>query len=123
MPLSFWKDAFVTVVHLMNCLPTKVLEGHSPGMRLFGKQLDIQFLKVFGCMCYPLLRPYNRYKLQYRSTPCVLLGYFENHMGYKCMDTHGHVYISRHVKFAEDVFPYQKIVNDSSSADISHRAS
>lgn len=77
-------------------------------MKLFGKQPNLQLLKVFGCRWYPLLRSYNRHKLQYKSTPYVFLGYVESHKGYKCMDQHGRIYISRHVKFAEHIFPFQK---------------
>ncbi|KAA3474258.1 Retrovirus-related Pol polyprotein from transposon TNT 1-94 [Gossypium australe] len=44
-PLSYWSDAFVTAVHLMNCLPTKALGGLTPIMRLFGKQPNLQSLK------------------------------------------------------------------------------
>lgn len=118
--LSFWSNAFPTLVHLTNCLLTKALRGLTPIMRLFGKQTDIQFHKVFGCQCYPFLRPYNRHKMQYMSTSSVFLGYAENHKGYKCMDHHGCIYISRHVKFAKNIFPSQKSVFDSSLVAGSH---
>ncbi|TYI42346.1 hypothetical protein ES332_A01G092200v1 [Gossypium tomentosum] len=51
----------------MRKLPTKSLSGVSPCEQLFGHKPDYQQLRVFGCLCYPLLRPYNRHKLQYRS--------------------------------------------------------
>ncbi|TYH22280.1 hypothetical protein ES288_A04G114800v1 [Gossypium darwinii] len=51
----------------MNILPTKVLNGVSLCEQLFGHKPDYQRLRVFECLCYPHLRPFNRHKLQYRS--------------------------------------------------------
>lgn len=46
-----------------------------------------KILKVFGCACYPHLRPYNRNKLQYRYANYVFLGYSSRHRGYKSDST------------------------------------
>jgi hypothetical protein len=43
--------------------------------RLLGETPDYTFLKVFGCACWPHLRPYNKHKLEFRSKKCVFLGY------------------------------------------------
>ena len=52
---------------------------------------------------YPLLRPYGLNKLEYRSKPCIFLGY--NHAGYKCLDLDSNkVYLSCHVVFDENSF-------------------
>lgn len=77
----------------------------SPHEKLFLKPPDYDFLSVFGCLCFPLLRPYNRHKLDFRSAPCVFVGYCSNQHGYKCLDASGRVYVSQHVKFHESVFP------------------
>ncbi|KAA3477486.1 Retrovirus-related Pol polyprotein from transposon TNT 1-94 [Gossypium australe] len=74
LPFLFWTNAFYSDVHLINMLPTKVLNGISPIEKLFGRRLENHQLRVFKCLCFPLLRPYNRHKLQYRSTPCTFLG-------------------------------------------------
>jgi len=61
---------------------------------------------VFGCLCYPLLRPYGHHKLEYRSKPWIFLGY--QYVGYKCLDpVTNKAYLSRHVIFYEDNFPAQ----------------
>lgn len=36
-------------------------------------------LRVFGCLCYPWLRPYTSNKLHPRSTPFVYLGFSTQH--------------------------------------------
>jgi histone deacetylase 1/2 len=107
MPLKFWDEAFLTVVFLINHLPTKVLQNKTPIFCLLGEEPDYTFLRTFGCACWPHLRPYNTRKLQFRSKQCVFLGYSNMHKGFKCLDPkEGRVYISRDVIFDEHVFPF-----------------
>lgn len=80
---------------------------------------DYRFLRSFGCLCFPWLRPYNKNKLEFCSRPCVFLGYSTNHLGYRCMDIDtGYVFLSRHVVFNEKVFPFQNshLVSQPSTA-------
>lgn len=51
--------------------------------------------------------PYNKHKLQYHTTKCAFLGYSSSHKGYKCMNSSGRIFISRHVIFNEDDFPFE----------------
>lgn len=95
MPLKFWDEAFLTIVFLINRLPSKVIDHDTPFAHLLGQQPDYNFLRTFGCACSPNLRPYNEKKLQFRSKQCVFLGYSNLHKGYKCLDpSQGRVYIS-----------------------------
>lgn len=51
-------------------------------------------------------------KLQPRSVECVFLGYAPQTKGYRCFDPKsGRVYISSHVRFHENTFPYPKLKN------------
>jgi hypothetical protein len=101
---KYWVDSFLTAVYVINRLPTPVLQNMSPYSKLYKKAPDYQKLRVFGCLCYPLLRPYNVHKLNYRSKPCIFLGY--NFAGYKCLDpVTNKAYLSRHVVFDETSFP------------------
>jgi len=103
---KYWVDAFITAVHLINRLPTPTLQLMSPFFKLYNREPNYQELRVFGCLCYPLLRPYGLHKLEYRSKPCLFLGY--HHAGYKCLDpVTNKVYLSRHVVFNEASFPAQ----------------
>lgn len=106
-PLKFWDEAFLTATFLINRLPTRVLDNLSPIARLFNTPPDYSMLKIFGCACWPHLRPYNKHKLEFRSKPCVFIGYSPLHKGYKCLDMDsGRVYISRDVIFDEAIFPF-----------------
>jgi hypothetical protein len=107
MPLKFWDEAFLTATFLINLLPSKVINFDTPTERLLGATPNYESLRIFGCACWPNLRPYNKRKLSFRSVRCVFLGYSPHHKGVKCLDpSTGRVYISRDVVFDESVFPF-----------------
>src|SRR4051812_20998031 len=107
MPLKYWDEAFLTVVYLINRLPSKVIQHKTPTELLFKTSPDYSFLRTFGCAVWPNLRPYNQHKLQFRSKQCTFLGYSGLHKGYKCLDiSTGRIYISRDVTFDESSFPF-----------------
>ena len=108
LPLTYGVEAFNTSTYLINRLPTPILKQNNPYTKLFNVAPDYTFLRVFGCACYPLLRPYNSHKLEFRSKKCVFLGYSSNHHGYRCLDLDSNkVYTSRHVVFDELSFPFR----------------
>jgi hypothetical protein len=101
---KYWVDAFLTSVYIINRLPTPVLQNSSPFEKLFHKIPEYSLLRVFGCKCFPLLRPYIAHKLEYRSKACIFLGYSQK--GYRCLDPlTNRVYLSRHVVFYEASYP------------------
>jgi histone deacetylase 1/2 len=71
LSFRFWSDAFATACFLIKRLPTRVLNMKTPLEILFHEVPDYTFLKVFGCICSPHLRPYNTRKLEFRSKKCV----------------------------------------------------
>ncbi|GMI81878.1 hypothetical protein HRI_001857100 [Hibiscus trionum] len=119
VPFKFWSDSFYTAVYLINRLPSKTLGGCSPYEKMFKKEPNYNFMRIFGCQCYPLTRPYNQNKLQFRSKPCLFLGYSSTQHGYKCLDAEGKLIVSRHVQFNEGCFPclQDKGVSTSSMAN------
>ena len=73
---------------------------------------------MFGCLCYPFIRPYNTHKLQYISVQCFFLGYSLNHKGFLCLDyATGRVYITPHAVFNESTFPLAQSKSSISSND------
>ena len=110
MPLKFWDEAFLTATHLINLLPSKVINYQTPFEKLFLEKPKYNSLHIFGCAVWPNLRPYNSRKLAFRSTRCVFLGYSSMHKGYKCLEpSTGRVYISRDVVFDESIFPFSEL--------------
>jgi hypothetical protein len=59
VPLSFWDLAFETAICLINRLPSKVTKHKSPFETLFNISPNYKLLKIFGCECWPFVRPYN----------------------------------------------------------------
>ena len=100
--------SFQKAAYLINLLPTKVLSYQSPIQLLFHKAPNYTHLHIFGCLCFPSLRPYMTNKL--------------SHKGYLCLDTKIDLfYISRHVIFHENTFPFHSslVSSDiSSSSDV-----
>lgn len=100
-----------TAVFLINRLPTPSLHFSSPWEILFGQKPDYSQFKTFGCSCFPLLRPYNQHKLQFRSAECVFLGYTTHSKGHLCLDLSSNkLDTSRHV-FYESYFPYHTSIS------------
>ena len=116
LPPSFWFFACQTAVYLINRMPSSTLQNKSSSEVLFHSIPEIHHLRVFGCSCYPLLRPYTHNKLQPRTTKCIFLGYASKYKGYICFEVNTkRVYISRHVLFDETEFPYSTLVSKPSS--------
>jgi len=91
LPQMFWEDAFLTAVFIINRLPTPILNHKSPYEMVHHQKPDYNFLRTFGCACWPYLHPYNRHKLDFRSKNCIFIGYI-GYRGYKCL-------VSPHAEF------------------------
>jgi len=95
LPKPYWEDAFLTAVYIINRLPTKILNHYSPFEKAYHQKPNYNFIRVFGCACWPNLRPYNKHKFDYRSKTCIFIGYSLSHQGYKCLDlSTGKIFVS-----------------------------
>lgn len=113
---EFWEHAFKTATYIHNRTITPKLNYQSPYSKLYNKTPDYAFLRTFGCLCYPFLRPYNAHKMDFRSLPCIFIGYSASHKGYLCFhQPTSRIYISQHVAFNEEVYPSANLQNQSTS--------
>lgn len=85
MPKIYWSFAFAAAIYLINRMPTPNLNFNSPYEKLFGKAPNYDRLRIFGCLCFPWLRPYTNHKLDDRSKPCVFLEYSTSQRAYLCL--------------------------------------
>ncbi|KAL4279258.1 hypothetical protein GQ457_03G028650 [Hibiscus cannabinus] len=88
---------------------------------LNGVKPDYKFFKVFGCLCFPHTRPFNKHKFDFRSSPCTFIGYSLTHHGYLCLAKGGRVFVSRNVVFDETIFPFEQ-VESKGTVDVSARS-
>ena len=102
LDFSYWPYAFQTDSYLINRQPTPFLQEKSPFEVLFGQTPNYLKLKKFGCISYPLTRPYNSNKMQPKSKACLFLGYSPTQNTYKCLEPQTKKnFFSRHVLIDE----------------------
>jgi histone deacetylase 1/2 len=57
MALKYRDEAFITFTFPINHVPSKVINHETPLKRLFHSKPKYSFLRIFGCACWPDLRP------------------------------------------------------------------
>ena len=105
LPRQFWDFAFKTATFLINHLPTRTLHFLSPFQVLHNSSTNYNFLRIFGCLCYPYLCFYTSNKLNFYCCPCIFLGYPSNYHGYRYFDpSFGRIFITCTIIFCENSF-------------------
>ena len=116
LPPQLWSFAYTTATYLINRMPKPIHHMQSSFEVLFNIKPDYNKLHSFGCLCFPWLKPYTKNKLQPRSKPCIFLGYSMSQHAYFCLEPlSNRIYVSRHVNFVENSFPYESIIKPSPS--------
>jgi hypothetical protein len=86
----FWGEAVVTTIYILNCSPTKALNGRTPYEAWHGRKPAVSHLRVFSCLAFA------------RSIPRVFIGYAEGSKAYRILDPGTqHVHTTRDVVFDE----------------------
>ncbi|CAD6889153.1 unnamed protein product [Tilletia caries] len=103
---SYWPHAMRAAAYVLNRTPRLKDGGHIPEEIWTGRKVDLSNLRVFGCLCWPLVQSAQRKgKLALRRVPAVFLGYGETTKGWKVYipskSTH-RMGTSRDVIFDED---------------------
>ena len=89
VPKYLWGESVLTAAYLINRLPSKVLNYHSP-FSVFktcfphNRLVSDLLLRVFGCTVY--VHSTGQSKLDARAVKHVFIGYAPNKKGYKCFN-------------------------------------
>lgn len=75
IPMKFWFHAFATATFLLNRFPSTSIRFITPFQKLFGFIPHISHHRIFGCACFPSLKPYNTHKLQPKTAQHVFMDY------------------------------------------------
>ena len=110
MPKAYWCYAAAHAIHIINRLPTVVLNNKCPYEVLYEKPPTFLNLRVFGALCFASTLDSNRTKLDPRARKCVFLGFKTRIKGYVLLDTLSReIFITRNVVFYENIFPYKNM--------------
>ncbi|KAL6328765.1 hypothetical protein AAG906_003782 [Vitis piasezkii] len=115
MSLSYWPYVFQTAVYLINRMPTSTLNNQSPFEKLFKQMPNYLKLKQFGCLCYPLTRPYNKHKLEPKAQPCTFVGSDLSQNAYLCLEPTTESFHFSACHISRRTFPFQTLKPDSPS--------
>jgi hypothetical protein len=103
LPKSFWGEAVMTAVDIINLTPSVPLEGDIPDEVWSRKKVSYNHLRVFGCRAFVHIPKDERAKLDAKTKECIYLGSPKDEFGYRLWDPiNKKVVRSRDVVFFED---------------------
>jgi transposase InsO family protein len=84
LPKKLWAAAIQAAAYIHNATPA-AREEVTPHEMFYGKPVDVDRLRVFGCLAYPLIPEARRKKLDARSEPGLFIGYAENSKAWRIL--------------------------------------
>lgn len=115
LPKYFWSYAVSYATYIINRIPTPFLNDQSPYQKLHNTLPDLNHIKIFGSLCYASTLQNHRTKLSCRARKSIFLGYQLGFKGFVLLDIHtNEIFISRNVKFYENILPYHNISSNIS---------
>ena len=106
VPPQYWFDVMSTVIHLLNRLPSKVLNFKTP-LQVLASHVSLLITlmfppRVFGCVAYVHLHKNQRTTLDMCARCYLFLGYSVHQKGYRCYDpSTRRTYVTMDVTFLE----------------------
>ena len=88
VPKNYWGEVVLTAAHLINKLPSKVLDDKTP-KNLFSKFFpDFKTInhltpRIFGCVSFIHNHSHHKGKFDSRALKCIFVGYSSTQKGYK----------------------------------------
>lgn len=107
LPNNFWGECVLVAAHLINRTPTPIIQNKTPFENLFHKPPLFDAIRNFSCLCFAHNQKIHGDKFASKSRKCVFVGYPFGQKGWRLYDLDAKVFfVSRDVKFLEDVFPF-----------------
>lgn len=102
LPQELWAEAMRCACHVINRLPSKVINMKTPYELLYKEKPSVSYFRIFGSVCYVHVSDQLRAKMDAKAQKCVFVGYDPERKGWRCMDPHTlKVVTSRDVVFDE----------------------
>jgi hypothetical protein len=100
LPGTFWGEAVVTAVYVLNRSTSKDAGGRTPYELWTGSTPVVQHMRTFGCVAHVKNTHPNLPKLEDRSRPMIFVGYEAGSMAYRAYDpATKRVHITRDIVF------------------------
>ena len=102
-PKTWWHWAFDWATYVLDRCPRRSNENSiTPFEAFFGDKPDLSDLRIFGCVCFPLVLPSQHKHLTPRAQRGVFVGVDEERRGYQVVLDGMHTYtVARSVTFYE----------------------
>ncbi|RDY05381.1 hypothetical protein CR513_10796, partial [Mucuna pruriens] len=98
-----WGEALYIAVHVINLSPVVALNTKVPDKIRFGKDVNYNHLRVFGCKAFVHVPKDERSKLNMKTRQCIFIGYGHDEYGYRMYDPVEKKLVRRRdVQFMED---------------------
>jgi hypothetical protein len=107
LPVQFWWDALMSMIHVDNRCPTSALDGDITPYEVWHKRKpDVSHLRVWGCLAYVHVQKDRRKALESHMEKCIFVGYPSGYKGWKFYNPVTKKFIiSERAEFDERYFP------------------
>src|SRR5882762_2597585 len=106
LPMQFWAEALLALMHVWNRCPTSALKGKTPYELWLKLKPDVSHLRVWGCLAYVHIQKDKRKGFSPHMEKGIFIGYPDGYKGWKFyIPSTKKAVISERADFDERYFP------------------